>query len=173
MFSAVKKPRKLKRTLRRKVTRDWLTSENTCITRKEMFQIAAYEVLNILLNSEDAGLTEKYVVSTLFWKVSVLCKWIFACKCKSATADRIRWLQLQGASPLKWSYHQRRSSCNIIHHHRHHRVLTKTQVLRKACDNFRTSTIDDQERTFYPKTREVPANIFPLTFPVILSRALR
>ena len=129
MFSAVKKPRKLKRILLRKVTRDWLTSENTCITRKddflEMFQIAPFEVLDILLDSEDAGLTEKYVVSTLFWKVSVLCKWIFACKCKSATADRIRWLQLQGASPLKWSYHQRRSSCNIIHHHRHHRVLTK------------------------------------------------
>ena len=125
-----------------------------------MCQIAPFEVLDILLNSEDAGLTEQYVVSTLFWKVSVLCKWIFACKCKSATADRIRWLQLQGASPLKWSYHQRRSSCNIIHHHRHHRVLTKTQFLRKACDdNFRTSTIDEQERIFSPKPRSAGKHI--------------
>ena len=38
----------------------------------------------------------------------------------AAAADRIRWLQLHGASPLKSSYHQHRSHQNNIHHDHHH-----------------------------------------------------
>ena len=45
------------------------------------------------------------------------CKLLMLCKSAAAAADRIRWLQLHGASPLKYSYHQHRSHQNNINHH--------------------------------------------------------
>ena len=48
------------------------------------------------------------------------CKLLMLCKSAAAAADRIRWLQLHGASPLNYSYHQHRSHHNNIHHDHHH-----------------------------------------------------